>query len=52
MKLGIAVFLVLALSTVLSSSAAPVGSANVAHGKYLAEAVGMCGDCHSDERKA
>lgn len=25
----------------------PVGSAQIEHGKYLVERVGMCGDCHS-----
>jgi mono/diheme cytochrome c family protein len=33
--------------TVFASPAATSPSAKIAHGKYLVENVGMCGDCHS-----
>jgi len=42
----VAISIVVAISA-LSSSASPAQSAKVAHGKYIVEAVGMCGDCHS-----
>jgi mono/diheme cytochrome c family protein len=42
-----ALFLVVMLSAVLSSSASPTQSAKIARGKYLVEAVAMCGDCHT-----
>jgi len=44
---GLAVFLILALTAGLSSFASPAQSAKVVRGKYLAEGVGMCGDCHT-----
>jgi mono/diheme cytochrome c family protein len=35
------------MTAALSSSASPARSAKVARGKYLAEGVGMCRDCHT-----
>jgi mono/diheme cytochrome c family protein len=40
----------LAVATVLSAADTnnpPVDSAQIEHGRYLVERVGMCGDCHS-----
>jgi mono/diheme cytochrome c family protein len=44
---AIAVLSILAIISALPSSASPTQSAKVARGKYIAEGVGMCGDCHT-----
>jgi mono/diheme cytochrome c family protein len=38
---------IVVVTSALSSSASPAQSAKIAHGKYIVEDVGMCGDCHS-----
>jgi mono/diheme cytochrome c family protein len=52
MKSGLAGVALAALSipviiSALSTSASPAQSANLAHGKYIVDGVGMCGDCHT-----
>lgn len=48
---GIAVGLLAVFSLVLisasSAAPAPAKASKIAHGKYLVEQVGMCGDCHT-----
>jgi mono/diheme cytochrome c family protein len=43
----------LAASTVVAAdtSTTPADPAQIEHGKYLVERVGMCGDCHSPRNK-
>jgi mono/diheme cytochrome c family protein len=36
-----------AVNSLLSSAPAPATASQLARGKYLVEAVGQCGDCHS-----
>jgi len=43
----VAVFGILGMVSVFASPAATPPSAKIVRGKYVAESVAMCGDCHS-----
>jgi mono/diheme cytochrome c family protein len=38
---------IIVVTSALSSSASPAQAAKIAHGKYIVEGIGMCGDCHT-----
>jgi mono/diheme cytochrome c family protein len=44
---AVAVLSILVIISALPSSASPARSAKLAHGKYIVDGVGMCGDCHT-----
>ncbi|MGO9125422.1 MAG: c-type cytochrome [Terriglobales bacterium] len=45
--IAFAILSIVVITSALSSSASPAQSAKIAHGKYIVEGVGMCGDCHT-----